>query len=79
MDDAHTPTTRGRPTEMKTLTPEEIRDQQGAWVREQCRTESRIENQIQARNKKIQRNAEKVYRKSAHRAITANDPADQQD
>ena len=55
------------------LTPEEIRDMQGAWVREQCKTESRIEMETQARNRKIQRNAVREYKKSTHRAVTAND------
>ena len=74
MDDAHTQTTHGRPKEMKPLTPEEIRDMQGEWVREQYRTELKLERQTQARNRKIQRNAVREYRKSDHRAITKNTP-----
>ena len=58
---------------MKQLTPEEIRDQQGAWVREQCRTEIKIERDTWAKNKRIQRNAVREYKKSPHRAITKND------
>lgn len=54
------------------LTPEEIRDLQGDWVREQYKTELQIERNTWAKNKRIQRRAVREYKRDPHRAITKN-------
>ena len=59
---------------MKELTPEQIRDLQGEWVREQYRTELKLERDTWAKNKRIQRRAVREYKRQGHRPITKNTP-----
>ena len=58
---------------MKQLTPEEQLRMQGDWIREQERSRIAEDQRVWAKNRRIQRNAIRAYKKSRHRAVTKND------
>ena len=59
---------------MKQLTPEEQLKMQGDWIREQERSRIAEDQKVWAKNRRIQNNAIREYRRSSHRAITKNTP-----
>mgnify|MGYP003676232080 CR=1 FL=1 len=59
---------------MKELTPEEQLKMQGDWIREQERSRIAEDQRVWERNRRIQQNAIREYRRSNHRAITKNTP-----
>jgi len=57
---------------MKILTPEEQLKMQSDWIREQERSRMAEDQRVWAKNRRIQRNAIREYKKSDHKAITKN-------
>jgi len=58
---------------MKQLTPEEQLRMQGDWIREQERSRIAEDQRVWERNRRLQRNAVREYKRSNHKAITKND------
>ena len=59
---------------MKILTPEEQLKMQGDWIREQERSRIAEDQRVWERNRRLQRNAVREYKRSNHKAITKNTP-----
>ncbi len=57
---------------MKILTPEEQLKMQGDWIREQERSRIAEDQRVWEKNRRLQRNAVREYKRSNHKAITKN-------
>ena len=60
-------------TMSKVLTPEQQKQLQGDWIREQYKQELKLERDAWTKNKRIQRKAIREYQRSRHRAVSKHD------